>query len=496
MKQLKIGWGEVTLIPEGRTFDLAGQFYERITNEVESQISATTMVVDCDGDVAIFAACDLVTTSSYLLARVREHLAADATDIPLDKIILSSTHVHTGPDYAHRSDVVGGVTSMHVIKDLLPDVEYETLVSYDDDKLLNGEECFEFLSVRIAESIKAAWNNRKDAMFATGFGRAAVGLCRRVCYDDGSAKMWGDTDSANFDELEAGNDSGIELMFVYDMDKKLTGVVANVACPAQVLEHRSIISADYWGKLKVLLREKYGENLFLLPFCSAAGDQCPRDMIRWVQPETPINDPNIIRNNPNYHKADPSMFDLKGAHLIARRIFNEITYAEECVTEYFDTPVFEHKTVTIDMPIRRVTVKEFEDAMAAMEEFRTTCGGKMNFEDNARMYIHAGTIARYHSQQTEDLKPIEVHVIRLGDVAFATNPYELFLNYGNQIRSRSKAQQTFLIQLACGACGYLPTKKAEAGSHYSAYVSSGTAGHEGGELLVRKSVTEINAMWK
>ena len=31
----------------------------------------------------------------------------------------------------------------------------------------------------------------------------------------------------------------------------------------------------------------------MLCLCSAAGDQCPRDMIRWVEPETPINDPNI-----------------------------------------------------------------------------------------------------------------------------------------------------------------------------------------------------------
>jgi hypothetical protein len=86
-------------------------------------------------------------------------------------------------------------------------------------------------------------------------------------------------------------------------------------------------------------------------------------------------------------------------------------------------------------------------------------------------------------------------VARLGDVAFATNPYELFLNYGNQIRARSLAKQTFLSQLTCGSYGYLPTEKAEQGSHYSAFVGSGTAGHEGGALLVRKTVKEINEMF-
>ena len=80
-------------------------------------------------------------------------------------------------------------------------------------------------------------------------------------------------------------------------------------------------------------------------------------------------------------------------------------------------------------------------------------------------------------------------------IAFATNPYELFLDYGNKIRSSSRASQTFLIQLSCGAWGYLPTKKAEEGGHYSAYVSSGTVGHEGGDLLVRQTLKRINALF-
>ena len=44
--------------------------------------------------------------------------------------------------------------------------------------------------------------------------------------------------------------------------------------------------------------------------------------------------------------------------------------------------------------------------------------------------------------------------------------------------------------------GYLPTEKAEKAGHYSAYVSSGDTGHEGGDLLVRESITQINKLWE
>ena len=119
----------------------------------------------------------------------------------------------------------------------------------------------------------------------------------------------------------------------------------------------------------------------------------------------------------------------------------------------------------------------------------------MTFDDNAKMHVYAGTIARYRTQQKINTFTEEIHIIKFGDIAIATNPFELFLNYGNKIRARSKAKQTFLIQLSCGADGYLPTEKAEKGSHYSAYVSSGSTGHEGGDLLVRETLERINSMF-
>ena len=184
---------------------------------------------------------------------------------------------------------------------------------------------------------------------------------------------------------------------------------------------------------------------------------------------------------------------------MAKRVSNEIIYAYEGLLDedFVSETDLVHKSLTVDMPLRRVTPEETENAYRAIKEFAAENGSKpITFKDNAKMHIYAGTIVRSRAQETIDIIPIEVHVLKLGNIAFATNPYELFLNYGNQIRARSKASQTFLVQLCCGSYGYLPTEKAEKGSHYSAYVSSGSAGHEGGDLLVRKTLAEINGMFK
>ena len=493
MNTIKIGWSEVSIVPEGRRVDLVGQFYERISGEVETPIAVSALAMECGDDHFVFVACDLPSTSRKLLESVRAYLPEDC-GFDKDKLIISAIHTHTSIGYAGRSDQFS--SALKILNEYMPEgIKYVPLVHDDSADIIRGEEAAEFLVQKISQAALEAWANRADGAYANGFGRAAVGMCRRVCYDDGSAKMWGDANSANFTELESGNDSGIEMMFTYDANKKLTGVIANVACPAQVLEHQSFISSDYMGKVKRNLRAIYGEDINFLGLVSPAGDMCPRDLVRWVDSPVCKNDPNIFREKVIERRTDPSMFDVKGCELAAKRISTEIVWQLDEVTEYVTETEIEHKNLTVDIPLRRVTIEEYESAVKTVKEFFEKCKGDINYEDNARMQIYSGIVGRYKLQQTMDLYDIEMHVLRIGDVAFATNPYELFLNYGNRIRARSLAKQTFLIQLCCGSYGYLPTEKAEGGSHYSAFVGSGTTGHQGGEVIVRKTLTEINKMF-
>lgn len=489
-EKLKLGWAEVDMTPDCPIY-LAGQFYERVSQYVETPLTVTALAIEADGEQAVICSCDIVAISEDMVHRVRA-LVKGKVDLPLEKVMIGAIHSHTSFTYNRHSGID---STKDVLLSYAPDDGEYVSTAPKTENVMTPDEATEFVSKKIAEAVVAAWNDRKPAQIAHGFGRAAVGMCRRACYDDGSALMWGDTNTANFTELEGGNDSGIEILYTFDENRKITGVVANVACPAQVLEHRSFASSDYWGKVKQFLREKLGDDLKVLGLCSAAGDQCPRDLIRWVEPETPVMDPNINHDTHTERRADPSMFDIKGCTLVGRRIATEILYAYEDITDYCDTLPFEHRVLSVDLPIRRVTVSQYKEADRVLREFFADAGNTINYQDNAKLYIYAGDIARYHYQQTHDILTTEVHVMRLGDVAFATNPFELFLDYGNQIRARSAAKQTFLIQLCCGSHGYLPTEKAEKGSHYSAYVSSGVCGHIGGEQLVRKTVQEINDLF-
>ncbi len=502
MSKIKIGWAEESLVPEKKV-SLCGQFFERISEYVESEISVTAMAVEADGEQMIMASVDVVNLTEAVIDYAREKFAKLTNEIDPKKIIVCATHTHTSLTIANpagtepNADGSAFSTAVKILDEFLPeDKKYTPLVKPDDD-VLTPQEALELVTDKIALAAKKAWEGRQDAYYANEFGRAPIGMCRRVSYDDGSGQMWGDTNTANFVALEGGNDSGIELIYTFDTEKNLTGVVANIACPAQILEQRSFISADFWGRAKANIREKLGGNVYLLALGGAGGDQCPRDMIRWIDPETPIDDPNVKRPNLIERKADPSMYDVSGCNKAGKRISNEIISVFEEITDLKDQAIFKHKVISLDVPLRKVTMEDYHNAVRELEYYVEKNKDKevFNFEDNARMHVYAGTIARYRYQQTCEVVNIEYHIVRFGDVAFATNPYELFLDYGNRIKARSYAKQTFIVQLCCGSHAYLPTEKAEKAGHYSAYVSSGDTGHEGGDLLTRESITEINKMF-
>jgi len=501
MSQLKLGWSEISITPDKKV-PLAGQFAERISEYVEKPVTATALALETEGDQAVLVSVDNVGVGYNLVEAVREKLKNNEFGLCTDKIVYAAIHTHTAPIVTTHNRTYGkegGTGSFRqLIESELPEGKkyVESAEISNNPDVVSADEMFDFLVERLSKVTLDAWKKRASGSFINAFGRAAVGMCRRAVYSDGSAQMWGETNTAVFEELEGGNDSGIELLYVFDENKKLSGIVANLACPAQCVQHRLFVSPDFWGEVKVLLRERFGEDIYLLALCSAAGDQCPVDLVRWVEPESDVHDPNITRKHPLKRKADPSMFDIAGMKKAGKRIAREIidVYEEGLCDEQSDVE-FCHEVKMMQLPVRRVTLSDVDVARRAIREYLREVPGDVDYNDAAKLQVHLGVLRRFELQNVMDILDTEVHIIRLGSIAIATNPFELFLDYGNQIKARSVAEQTFLIQLANGVEGYLPTAKAERGGHYSAFVGSGIVGHAGGEQLVRETLKGIQQLF-
>ena len=423
-KPLYAGWAQVDITPD-KPVALIGQLHKRISKGVRDPLTATALALEtrtADGsrEQAVMVSCDVLYIKKAMQKRLRELVKPQLPDFDVEKLFLNATHTHTAPGF-----VDGTFKGLYDVS--------------KDDGVMKASEYGEFFVGRLAGAVVEAWRSRKPAAMSWALGHAVVGMNRRAHYFDGSTAMYGQTGRDNFSNIEGYEDHAVEMLFFWGRDRKLTGVVINVACPAQETEGLSEISADFWHDVRVELRKRLSSDLFVFAQCGAAGDQSPHLLFR--------------------RRAEDAMRESRG---LSRRqeIARRIAGAVEDV-----------------LPLARAGIAEkvvFEHAVA-----------KLNLPK------HEPEALPFY--QTDPVEPAEVHVLRLGDVALATNPFELYLDYGIRMKARSPAILTLVVQLSSQQSGYLPTEKAIKGGGYSA--DKFLVGPRGGQVLVNETLALIGRMW-
>jgi hypothetical protein len=453
--ELLIGAATADITPD-RPVALQGQMHTRISKAVESPIAAAILALESrrggqTADQAVFVACDLTDLCGDIIAKIRERVKERLPDLDVQKLILSATHTHSAP------------------------VLVEGAYDIPKDGVMQPTEYVAFLLGRVCDAVVRAWQARAPGRVGWGLGHAVVAQNRRAVYADGHAEMYGNTARPEFRGIEGYEDHGVHVLCFWDRQEKLVATAVNVACTAQEVENNLAVSADYWHEMRKLLQARHGDGLVVLGWIGAAGDQSPHLLVRKA--------------------AEERMRRLRGVSRleeIARRIDRAWDEAYEAARkDQRADVVFAHRVETIELPMRTVTAQECAEAKAQAEKL----------SKDPRQYTlarwHADVVERYERQQAGQEKPhaMELHVLRLGDVAVATNEFELFTDYGVAIQTRSPATQTVVIQLAGGGT-YLPTERAVRGGGYSAIPQSYLVGPQGGQVLVDRTVETIQSLWK
>jgi hypothetical protein len=366
----------------------------------------------------------------------------------------------------------------------------------------------EFASNQISGAIERAWKNRKPGGVSFGLGHAVVGHNRLTAYAGGESRMYGDTNQPEFSHIEGFEDHSVNLLCTWNADRELTGLLINVAVPSQA-SGGSRISADFWHETRNELRQRLGVGLFVLPQCSAAGDQSPVVL--------------------SAKKAEARMERLtrrSRREQIAVRIADSVTAILPFMEDSVDwRPAFVHRMERVELSRRRLSEQDiktprkthhrpqletveqaFERLREEYRSLRTKIEEQPQLKEKRgwfneitgvywRMARASRVLDRFELQKTQPAVPVEVHVIRLGDMAIATNPFELYLDFGVQIKARSKAVQTFVVQLA-GSGSYVPTERSVAGGGYGAIPESTEVGPEGGRELVEQTLDLLNSLWE
>lgn len=504
---LKLGWASADITPD-RPVVITGGSAARVSQGVKDHIYATALALESardngTSDMVIMVSLDLVGVTDILYARVQDLVRKETPEVAADKIILNATHTHTAPDQGTAPDLV----KMHTEHGINVPVAWAKWGI--DLGVMSAEEYVEFAAERIAKAIGQAWKARKPGGISFGLSYAVTGRNRLIAYYDGASEMYGNANTPNFSHVEGYEDHSLGLLFTWDVEGNLTGVIINLAMPSQVA-YGSQISADFWHETRNELRRRLGEEIFILPQVSAAGDQSPKLMVD--------------------ERAEKRMEKLTGRtqmQQIGIRISDGVTSILPFMKANIDrTPVLKHRVEEVELNRRVITEKDLttrrstfhnKTAESVQETFDRLLAEYKNmvkeFEEHPELKSKPGwyvsitathwllarawrTLERYELQKTVSTLPVKVHVVRIGDMAIATNPFELYLDYGSQIKARSKAVQTLVVELANpGGGGYLPTQRSVQGGAYGAIPQSTLIGPEGGRVLVNRTLELIESLW-
>ncbi len=258
--ELLVGTAVVDITP-AEPVAVSGQFHLRIAKTVETPIAASVIALesreeDVSRDVAIMVSCDLLYIPSEVLELVRKAVRARLPGLNTRKIFLNGTHTHTAPV---------------LLLDKYP---------IPREGVIQVEQYRSFLAKRVADAIVQAWNKRSRGSVSWGLSHAVVAYNRRAVYADGSARMYGKTDIAEFRNLEGYEDHDVNTLFFWNDLGELVAVVVNVSCPSQEVESRSAVNADFWHPVREALWDRYGGQLCILAWTGASGDQSPHLMYR------------------------------------------------------------------------------------------------------------------------------------------------------------------------------------------------------------------------
>ena len=493
---IQIGWAKCDITLH-EPVSIAGQMYMRLSEGVMDPLTATALVLDGGQEAAIFVSCDLISISDDFISLVREKVQKQDASVPVGNILIGATHTHTAYLLGNTPETTP-----------------------DGKPIYPGAKVMEFCTDRVAEAVCRAWQSRKEGGIAYGYGYAVVGHSRRTIYlkdqykgavdgaPNGFGKMYGNTRADDFSHYEAGADHFLNAMFTVDGEGKLTGMIINVPCPSQTTEYYTKLSADYWHEVRQAVAQEFGEDVFVLPQCAAAGDLAPRQLhYRQAQSRRAELKYGLTYQVDTYLKDLPQK--LNWSMTLRRDI------ALQIITAVKEIHSWAMKDIKTDVPVRHVAQRVPLLRRPITEEEKLQCQQEIAFlEENApdpatmtpeeyrvkrsrnQSYIgrRKTVLGRYEDIKTEPTMPFEIHVTQVGDIAFASNPFELYMDFMHRMQARSPFEQTFIVQLSGGRGQYLPTQRGNANKGYSASMYCNGIGFEGGQQLVEYTLGVLNEM--
>ena len=404
---LKAGAFAQDVTPEKFPVSVNGGLSDRKATAANDPLHARCLVLD-DGKTKVA----IVVVDSCMIPKelmdAAKALAQKKTGIPAANILISATHTHTAP-------TVGGVFQSE------PDEGY-----------------VKFLTRKIADGIEKAHDRLAPAKAAWAVGHEPNQVFnRRWKMKEGVVNadpFGGTTDrvkmnpprmSPNLAEPAGPTDPSVTVLSVRTADDKPLALFANYSL--HYVGDMPALSADYFGVFAEVVGQKLKASTGFVAMLSngTSGDV----------------------NNINFKEAAAKYKPGERSRLVAEAVAEAALNALE-KTEYRSDVRLATAHTPVDLPVRKPSPADVKRAEGILAK---ALGRELKGVDE--VYARETVLMAEYPEKVRT----QLQVIRVGELAIAAIPCEVFTEIGLSIKEKSPFRPTCVVSLANGYFGYLPT---------------------------------------
>lgn len=408
---LKAGAAAVDITPTRFPMNMPGGFSANMAEKAHDPFHARALVLSDEKTTLVLVVVDNLGAGPDILNEAKI-IASEKTGIPVERMLISSTHTHSGPALNKRSEATAAY--------------YPSFVKGVSDSIIQAHAALRPASIGAAshplpeEVFNRRWYLKEGKMPLNPFGRLD-----RVKTNPGI--------NPEVIEKPAGpTDPDITILSVQDEKRKPLAIFANYALHYVGGAPAGQMSADYFGEFaRVMPSRLRADDKFVAMMSNGASG-------------------NI--NNIPFGVVRPPREPFEQIRIVAQKAADTAWLAHQKIGKH-------QPKVILGMVEREVTLKYRRPNDQSIAEAKTVLAVKDKTEIE-KLPRHAQNYANNTVKAAERPEPtltVKLQAIRIGDFVICGIPFETFVEIGLDLKNRSPFPQTMVIGMANAKYGYLPT---------------------------------------
>lgn len=410
---LRAGAAAEDITPKLFPLNMPGGFSVNPASGAHDALHSRALVFDDGKTKLAMVVVDNLGLASETTAEAKA-IASERTGIPVDRMLIASTHTHSGPSSNARESDANGFAYR------------QQLVAGIAQSIVRAH-----ASLRPA-SVGAAAHPLPDEVFNRRWflkpGRMPLNPYGKL----DQVKMNPGTNPETLDRPAGPTDPDITVISVQDAKRKPLALFANYSLHYVGGAPKGLMSADYFGEFaRVMPSRVRGDESFVAMMSNGTSGDI---------------------NNIPFTVTRPPREPFEQIRIVAQKAADAAWFALRKIEKHDAAPVLGMVQREIVLKYRKPSAEQVAEANAVLAV--KDPAAKEKLPRLAENYANRAVSA---AERTEETIAVILQAIRIGDLAVCGIPFESFVEIGLDLKKRSPFPRTMVIGLANARHGYLPT---------------------------------------